>query len=244
MILLDCGNSSLKAQLRDCGRVRASYACSYAVNWPQRLGHWLRATGATRCYQSSVLEPQRQALLDDCLAARFGAAVTRFRSEPRGGGVINGYRQPERLGVDRWLALIGAAGLVDGDCVVIDAGSAITLDLLRGDGQHLGGAILPGINTSLQRFQQIFSHIDFSDPEIGASDEPGCSTEAAIQIDYPRDSIERLCELVTRWIQHLERDASVLLAGGDASSVQAELAQPGRIVPDLVFLGMSRLAEQ
>ena len=244
MILLDCGNSSLKAQLRDRGRVQASFACVYAADWPRRLGHWLQATAASHCYLSSVLDPQRQAQLDDCLAARFGRAVTRFRSEPRGGGVINGYRQPERLGVDRWLALIGAAGLVDGDCVVIDAGSAITLDLLRGDGQHLGGAILPGINTSRERFRQIFSHIDFSDPEITATDEPGCSTEAAIQIDYPRDSIERLRELVTRWIQHLDRDASVLLAGGDAPRVQGELEQSARIVPDLVFLGMSRLAEQ
>jgi len=244
MILLDCGNSSLKAQLRDCGRVQASFASSYHANWSQRLERWLRGTAATHCYQSSVLDSRRQAQLDDCLATRFGEAVTRFRSELHGGGVISGYRQPPRLGVDRWLALIGAAGLVDGDCIVIDAGSAITLDLLRGDGQHLGGAIFPGINTSLERFRQIFSHIDFSDPEITATGEPGCSTEAAIQIDYPRDSIERLRELVTRWIQRLDQNASVLLAGGDAFRVQQELEQPGRIVPDLVFLGMSRLAEQ
>lgn len=244
MILLDCGNSSLKAQLRDGGNLRASFACSYAADWPLRLQRWLNAVAATHCFQASVLGPQLQAPLDACLAARFGEAVTRFRSESRGGGVINGYRRPERLGVDRWLALIGAHSLIDGDCVVIDAGSAITLDLLRADGQHLGGAILPGINTSLERFRQIFSYIDFSDPDIAVTDEPGCTTEAAIQIDYPRDSIERLRELVTRWIQRLDHNASVLLAGGDAFRVQQELEQPGRIVPDLVFMGMSRLAEQ
>jgi len=244
MILLDCGNSSLKAQLRESGRVQASFASTYGANWPRRLEHWLRGTAATHCYQSSVLDAQHQARLDECLAAKFGEAVTRFRSEPRGGGVINGYRQPERLGVDRWLALIGAAGLVDGDCIVIDAGSATTLDLLRGDGQHLGGAILPGFNTSLERFRQIFSHIDFNDPQIAATDEPGCSTEAAIQIDYPLDSIDRLRELVTRWIKHLDQDASILLAGGDAPRLQSQLGQPCRIVPDLVFVGMSRLSEQ
>ncbi len=244
MILLDCGNSSLKAQQRESDRVQASFASSYSDGWIRRLDHWLHDIAADHCYQSSVLDATRQARLDECLGRRFGEQVTRFKSEPRGGGVINGYHQPERLGVDRWLALIGAAGLVDGDCIVIDAGSAITLDLLRGDGQHLGGAILPGLNTSRERFRQIFSYIDFNDPQITASDEPGCSTEAAIQIDYPRDSIDRLRELMTGWIQHLDRNASVLLAGGDAPRLQSQLEQRGRIVPDLVFLGMSRLAEQ
>lgn len=244
MILLDCGNSSLKAQQRESGRVQASFASAYSDDWNRRLDHWLHDTKDDNCYQSSVLDATRQARLDECLSRRFGEQVTRFKSEPRGGGVINGYHQPERLGVDRWLALIGAAGLVDGDCIVIDAGSAITLDLLRGDGQHLGGAILPGINTSPQRFREIFSHIDFDDPRIGHNDEPGSSTEAAIQIDYHDRSIDRLRDLVTSWIQGLDQNASLLLTGGDAFRVQSELELPGRIVPDLVFLGMRKLAEQ
>ena len=222
----------------------SSFASSYRGDWSRRLMQWMQTTAASRCCQSSVLDAKRQAQLDQCLAQRFGGAVTRFVSEARNGRVINGYEQPERLGVDRWLALIGAAERVERDCIVIDAGSAITLDLLRGDGQHLGGAILPGINTSLQRFRDIFNHIDFDDPRIAHNDEPGSSTEAAIQIDYPDRSIDRLRDLVTSWIQRLDQNASLLLTGGDAFRLQSELEQPGRIVPDLVFLGMRRLAEQ
>lgn len=240
MILLDCGNSSLKAQRWDSARVQASFASSYDADWQRRLAHWLDRNPATECYQSSVLDYERQSRLDDCLS-KFGANLIRFESAADGGGVINAYRQPERLGIDRWLALVGAAGLVDGDCMVIDAGSAITLDLLLADGRHLGGAILPGLCTSAERFRQIFSHIDFNDPQIAANSEPGCSTEAAIQIDYPLDSIGRLRELVTSWMQLLDHDASILLAGGDAPGVQESLGRPARIVPDLVFLGMSRL---
>lgn len=244
MILLDCGNSSLKAQYRRSGRVVSSFASSYRGDWPRRLMHWMQNTGASRCCLSSVLDVKRQAQLDQCLERRFGAAVTRFESELRNGEVLNGYEQPGQLGVDRWLAMIGAAEMVKSDCIVIDAGSAITLDLLRVDGQHLGGAILPGINTSLDRFKQIFSHIDFDDPRIAQTGEPGSSTEAAIQIDYPNRSIDRLRDLVTSWIQRLDQNASILLAGGDAFRVQSELEQPGRIVPDLVFLGMCKLAGQ
>ncbi|MDH3761255.1 MAG: type III pantothenate kinase [Gammaproteobacteria bacterium] len=244
MILLDCGNSSLKAQLRASGRVRASFACAYRGDWSERLHHWMSDLDSERCYQSSVLDAVRQSRLDACLAEKFGEDVIRFRSKARAGGVVNGYERPAQLGVDRWLAMIGATELVSDDCVVIDAGSAITLDLLRADGRHLGGAILPGVNTSLRRFRQIFSHIDFDDPRIGHCDQPGCSTEAAIQIDYPRDSIERLRELVSEWTQQLDPNASLLLAGGDAPRLQSRLERPCRIVPDLVFLGMCKLAEQ
>ena len=244
MILLDCGNSTLKAQFQEAGSLRASFTIGYREGWPRRLARWISGFPAQRCLLASVLDATRQAELDKCLTDRFGDAVTRFVSRARAGGVINAYAQPERLGVDRWLALIGAAGMVDGDCIVIDAGSAITLDLVRGDGQHLGGAILPGINTSLERFRQIFSYIDFDDPRISATGAPGCSTEAAIRIDYVGNSLVGLNDLVTRWTELLDHNASLLLAGGDAWRVQQSLEMPGRIVPDLVFRGMLRLARQ
>ena len=128
------------------------------------------------------------------------------------------------------------------DCIVIDAGSAITLDLLRADGQHLGGAILPGFNTSIEDFKRIFSHIDFEHGDIARNEHPGCSTEAAIHIDYDHQSNETLPELVNRWTDIFTGDADILLAGGDAFRVQRLLERPARIVPDLVFRGILRLA--
>jgi len=244
VILLDCGNSSLKAQLYTEGKLEASFSTTYTSGWRARLQAWLQDLPAMHCYLASVLDAERQSRLDAGLRDRFGDAVTRFRSSASAAGVTSAYAQPERLGVDRWLALIGAAGMVEGGCMIIDAGSAITLDLLRADGTHLGGAILPGINTSGERFRQIFSYIDFDDDTICSHDEPGSSTEAAIQIDYPHRSIDRLRELVTLWDQYLDKTATILLAGGDASTVQAELGLASRIVPDLVFRGMCRLVAQ
>ncbi len=244
MILLDCGNSQVKAQFHQSGRVQASFACSYKVDWEVRLGRWLDTLNGSQAYQCSVLDRGRQARLDDCLAERFGAAVTRFTSTPQALGVTNGYREPGRLGTDRWMALLGAAGMSSLDCIVIDAGSAITVDMLRADGRHLGGAILPGFNTSNDSFRRIFSHIDFDHPEIAETAAPGCSTEAAIQIDYAHHSIDRLPALVNRWISLLDPNIDLLLAGGDAPRVQQLLDQKARIVPDLVFRGMQRLVQQ
>lgn len=244
MILLDCGNSHLKAQWHKAGQLQASYFCAYNRDWAQRLSRWLKDLPVKHCYLASVLDVTRGAQLEQCLKQKFDKAVTRFVSMPHALGVTNAYREPERLGVDRWLALIAASELVRGDVVVIDAGSAITLDLLRADGKHLGGAILPGINTSLDVFKRIFSHIDFNDPAIAETTEPGCSTEEAIHINYEHSSTDLLPGLVNRWISYLDNDATILLAGGDAVQVQSELEKPARIVPDLVFLGMARLATQ
>ena len=256
MIFLDCGNSQIKAQYFQADRLQAnhlqaSFACSYRVDWSHHLSRWLESLECTQAHLCSVLDRARQAELDACLVRHFGAAVTRFISDPQALGVINGYAQPDRLGVDRWMALLGAAGMTASDCIVIDAGSAITIDLLRGDGRHLGGAILPGFNTSIEAFKCIFSHIDFSHPAIAESVMPGCSTEAAIQIDYAHHITESLPALVNRWIPLLQNDVTLLLAGGDAGRVQPLFGQglleqtlfeqKMRIVPDLVFRGMRRL---
>ncbi len=244
MILLDCGNSQVKAQYRDVDRLLASYSCGYEGDWCSALENWLQGFTVQHCYFSSVLDRARQAQLDTCLARRFGTAVTRFTSQQEMLGLRNGYTQPERLGDDHWMALLAAADIADGDCLVIDAGSAITLDLLRADGHHLGGAILPGFNTSLERFKLIFSHIDFDHAEIARQDVPGCSTEAAIHIDYDHHSTETLPALVKRWTEIFTGQATILLAGGDAARAQRLIEYPARIVPDLVFRGILRLATQ
>ena len=115
MILLDCGNSSAKAQYRADGRLAASFATRYSGDWGARLADWLQDRPASHCWLASVLDAGRRQTLESVLGARFGDAVTRCRSEAECCGVINGYDEPARLGVDRWLALLGAAALIDGD---------------------------------------------------------------------------------------------------------------------------------
>ena len=242
MILLDCGNSQLKAQAWRDERLVASCAIAHRRPWLERFATWLEAQDSDHCWLASVLGGERRAALDACLAARFGDAVTRFRSEAAALDVRSAYAEPATLGVDRWLALLGAAGLGVGDCFIVDAGSAITLDLLRADGTHLGGAILPGINTSRADFERIFHYLDFADPAIGRVHQPANSTAAAIHVHYAHGSLEELCILLQRWRIQLTKGAPVLLAGGDAPRVLRALDHPARLVPDLVFRGMRRLA--
>jgi type III pantothenate kinase len=138
------------------------------------------------------------------------------------------------------LCLLGVAARVQQGAVIIDAGSAITIDLLRADGQHLGGAILPGFNTSLARFKEIMRKADFDHPDIAKTDEPGCSTEACINIDYLPTDAEIVRQLVDRWFGRLAVDAVLIVSGGDASLIGRHEEHRFLIMPDLVFRGMRR----
>ena len=109
---------------------------------------------------------------------------------------------------------------------------------VRGDGQHLGGAILPGFNTTLERFKQILHMADFTHPDISKNDEPGCSTEACIHIDYVPTDVAVVEGLIDRWIGRLASDAVLIVTGGDANRIQSGRYKHLRIVPDLVFRGM------
>ena len=73
-----------------------------------------------------------------------------LRAQAEAAACINRYERPEQLGPDRWAALIAARTLHAGPCLVVNAGTATTVDMLTGDGTFLGGSILPGVE--LMRF--------------------------------------------------------------------------------------------
>lgn len=76
---------------------------------------------------------------------RFGISPILAASAAMGAGVRSGYTDPPMLGVDRWLALCAAFARYGGPVCVVDAGTATTIDLVTGSGQHEGGLILPGL---------------------------------------------------------------------------------------------------
>lgn len=142
--LFDLGNSRLKyASLSSDGSIgevagAAHDGAAFATSWDATLPAtidiaWVAAVGPAAL---------RAALLD-ALAAR-GARVGFARTLPRFGGIAIAYAQPERLGVDRFLAMAAAHARGAGAAVlVVGVGTALTIDLVAGDGRHRGGRIAP-----------------------------------------------------------------------------------------------------
>lgn len=157
------------------------------------------------------------------------------------GGVRNGYEEYRRLGLDRWLALVGAYQLSAGNCLVLDLGTAVTSDFVAVSGDHLGGYICPGVPLMRNQLRTHTRRIRYDDAAAEmaqASLAPGRSTVEAV---------ERGCSLMLRGfvLTQLEiareqwgDDFSIYLTGGDASLVREMLPQ-AHLVSDLVFVGLA-----
>jgi type III pantothenate kinase len=141
--LFDLGNSRLKfAPLHGDGSIGAVQAlahdgAAFERGWETRLPARCEAA-----WLASVAAPALRDALRDALAAR-GSRVQVARTEAESGGVSIAYAQPSHLGVDRFLALLGAhARDPAAVSLVVGVGTALTIDLLDG-GRHLGGRIAP-----------------------------------------------------------------------------------------------------
>jgi type III pantothenate kinase len=146
--------------------------------------------------------------------------------------------------VDRWLAVIGAYARVRGACVVADIGTAATVDVVSGNGRHLGGYIVPG--QGLMVASLLGSTGDLA-AHHAASGAAGADAGFA---DNTREAIERGCRLalaalVDRSLVEAERSLGepcrLLLTGGGAVEVLLELRGTAEHVPDLVLRGLAEL---
>ncbi len=245
MLLADIGNSSIKLQWWQAGGLLSSTSIRIRPGWTDFLQHCIASVEASECHYACVPGSLAEDEFHHCLDGKVALPHRhKLASQKSGDGVVSAYPEAQRLGADRWLALLGGAcSVANRDAVIVDAGSAITVDLLREDGQHLGGAILPGFNTSIARFKEVLSVADFNHAEISEIDKPGCSTESCIHINYEIGDNDYLYRLIDRWFGLLASNAVLIVSGGDASRVTRHPDHDYQIIPDLVFRGMRRQLE-
>lgn len=131
-------------------------------------------------------------------------------------GVINGYNDPLKLGVDRWLAMISAYNYCHSACVVISCGTAMTVDLIETSGRHLGGYIVPGWRAALSSLNQNTQLIRL--PDIGeASLQPGRYTQAAVDHGLTACYVGLIQNAIIQLNTRSKQDGVTMLAtGGDA----------------------------
>ena len=243
MILeLDCGNSFIKWRILESDRASAS-AEGVAGSDIALIESLLALPGVllTRCRLVSVRAIEETDKLVAALAEAFGVVVCCAASAREMAGVRNGYEDFERLGLDRWLAMLGGFKLASGACLVLDFGTAATADFIAADGEHLGGFICPGMPLMRNQLRTHTRRIRYDDAAAERALEgfsPGRTTVEAV---------ERGCTLMLRGfvLTQLELaraywgdDFTVFLTGGDADLVSDAVPQ-ARLVPDLIFVGLA-----
>ncbi|MCZ2722529.1 type III pantothenate kinase [Marinomonas sp. 15G1-11] len=95
-------------------------------------------------YFASVRDDSNNLLLLEEVGKRYpNANVLDLKVSAVACGVENAYSEPHRLGIDRWLGVLYVHSQYQGTVVVVDAGTAVKIDVVNSDGRHLGGYIAP-----------------------------------------------------------------------------------------------------
>ena len=168
----------------------------------------------------------------------FEAEPLWLRAEAERCGVRNRYERPEQLGPDRWAALIAARALHSGPCLVVNAGTATTVDMLTGDGIFAGGSILPGVE--LMRFA-LHEHTGRLPIQEGSHRDAPRNTVDAIETGC-RHAQAGAVERMYRVFRDLELNPLCIVSGGAGRSLVDQLIMPRRYVENLVLDGLAHIA--
>lgn len=239
-LLIDIGNTNLKWALGDLGSLEEMRSVRHHGGLPIDLhATWEQLKPPERILVSNVGGTETAAVLKRACHSYWNREPTFATTESDGYDVTIAYERPERLGVDRWLALIAAHRICRAPVLVVDAGTAVTYDLLLGDGRHLGGLILPGIEM-MRDGLRTGTQIPQVEPQELA-DPWATDTGTAIaagSIQAPSALAERLFDRLT---DQAGMEPKCILTGGDAERLIPVLRLPFRHEPDLVLQGLALL---
>jgi type III pantothenate kinase len=223
ILLLDIGNSSVKWRLAGrSGRLSGDTLLPPLERAPDAI--WV----------SSVASPEREQALAREAMQQWQRDPWFARSEASACGLTNSYAQPQRMGVDRWLAMIAAYVRVKGAVCVVDAGSALTIDFVDADGQHLGGYIIPGLDLMAQSLASGTARVRVSGPGQGEL-LPGRSTEAAVSNGLYLAHAGAVALAGERY----GHNSSFVFTGGGGEELMRVLGLGGDYVADLVLEGLA-----
>lgn len=244
MILdIDIGNTRGKWRLRTAAKIHDRGVLDIKADVAVGLqSFYNKANLADRKIEkillSSVMDAKRNEQLDIFFKEKMAIAPQFAKSKASWMSLKNGYDHPEKLGVDRWLAMIAAFHENNAACIVVDCGTAITVDAIDATGSHRGGFIAPGFNAM---HQALFSATLIPPLPAGESNSsmPGSNTASAI-------GNARLA-MLSGLIQQAERILSagtgnllplIVATGGDAAQVK-KIHPDALTSPELVLDGLA-----
>lgn len=237
MLLIDAGNTCIKSAVVNGESITTLAGVETTSILPP--SDWQSLPVPTRVAISNVAGPAVAHKLADWVNAAWSIDPTFVQVRELAAGVRTAYEDISKLGVDRWLAAVAGFREARGAVVVVDAGTAVTIDIVDATGVHLGGAIAPGLSLMVNSLTGNTAdlHLDALQPSIRIP----THTQTAISmgcIDAFAGGIERLGRRVTALI---DVEPHWIITGGDAERAMSLCEIQFQHVPALVLQGL-RLA--
>ncbi len=256
LLTIDAGNTRTKwAVFNTDGVVTNNGACLNhelsTVNFqPAYLGY-------SRVAISNVAGKQHATLLTELLSP-YALPVSWVKSSSQACCVINHYTSPESLGSDRWAALIAAWHIKQSPCIVVNAGTAVTIDALNVQpnntqanneslGAFIGGLILPGLSLMQQSLGLATAQLPKELTESTHTTQTHTDTFATNTADAMQSgAIHAVVGAITLMTQALHKQSNqipaIIISGGNAKVIYEYMAtrvtSPVSIVDNLVLQGL------
>lgn len=193
-----------------------------------------------RIYFASVRSKELSALLHADIQAQFPRSEwLTLSSQAQACGVRNAYFEPERLGIDRWLGVVAAHHLIQHDTVIVDAGTAIKIDIVKQDGAHLGGYIAPGLVMMENALLSKTARIRYDAHEKIAGYGVPNSTARAVT-----EGCQEMALGFLERIYHRYPTFKWVVTGGDAEALLNSLGIALECQPNLVALGAKLVGDE
>ena len=238
-LLIDAGNSRIKWAFDgpQAWKSAISTRTEFAQALKDSMHEGLEVNSITiSSTRNQTFNQQLKVLLDGL----FDVEALFIESGRREFGVINRYEPANALGVDRWASLIAVRSLSTSPAIVIDAGTAVTVDALSGDGMFEGGVIFPGVSLATHSLDQAdnLSIAKTVSPSVFA-----LSTDQAMYSGVLFSIASGIDGIVQQMRKTLGYSVNVYLCGGDADQLIGLLEHNVIKEPELVLRGLKIIAD-
>ncbi|MDQ3187193.1 MAG: type III pantothenate kinase, partial [Pseudomonadota bacterium] len=236
LLAVDSGNTHIKWGLHDGDSwLKQGIAVQGSQDAKALLERaWQDLAEPVRVVVSNVAGMQAKTDLSE-LFSRWDAEPQWITATAYQCGVRNYYTDPAQLGSDRWAALIAAWNLQRQGCVVVDAGTAMTVDALSDTGEFLGGIITPGVDLMQKILGENFASLKSDGGKF--CDYPDSTADAIYSgaVHALTGAVERIAMLLAATLGHTP---DCILSGGAARELQPRLNVNTRAVDNLVLEGL------
>ena len=242
-LLFDAGNTRLKWALVDSNDRIVEQGGVFYQNLKEDSFYSIKSSELSRVYVSSVAGEEKNDLISSLSEKVFGVQPKYARVKGSALGMANHYRDIDRLGVDRWVAAMGVVGRVGINRIIVDAGTAVTIDAVSKKNEFLGGVILPG--RDLMHRSLTGQTAEISSEKINVHSVIGQITDECVNAGIQYGLTGAVSSILDEMDENLSNGGSceIVVCGGDGQWLFSNIQTSLKITlePNLIFQGLINL---
>ena len=234
-LLIDIGNTTTSIGLWDSNKL-SKVSNFNNKDFLNKVKKYIK-TSITNIIFTSVISAKDNKLIYSHLRQIFKCEVRQLKSSSSFLGVTNGYKQPSKLGDDRWVTIVASYITYKSPLVIVDCGTAVSIDIVNNEGIHYGGYILAGIDGYKRCFENAYNLKNTKLIETTKLKKKSLpvKTDDGITQGYLRMIISLIESIYNELNKNKKQSPRLLISGGYGKIISDNLSIKNNYESDLVL---------